>query len=96
MTVEDYILGDDSDLMEEDNEWVEGDATQQEVIALSFIDKGELTEFPTSGFGITNKLKSRYDRQRFLRDLEIELEGDGFVNPGIDLGDDLSDFKIIV
>jgi hypothetical protein len=92
----DYLTGENGDLLEENDEWVEGDSTEQEVIALLLVNKGELTEFPESGFGFERRIKQRYDVQNFLRELDIELDNDGFTNADIDISNGVENLKIYV
>jgi hypothetical protein len=92
----DVLLDENYDLAESGDEWVEGDSDQQDVELLVILQKGELTEFPFVGFGIERRLKARVDRQRFIRELKVELQNDGFTSAVININEDLSDFKISV
>lgn len=60
------------------------------------LQKGELKEYPTLGFGIDNYLKSTTTstRQRFISELQSELKSDGMINAKITVGNDLSTFEL--
>ena len=90
----DILLNEDFDLVDLGDEWEEGESDEQHVELLVLLQKGELKEFPFVGFGIETKLKGLIDKQKFIRDLKVELENDGYSNPSITVTDDISDFKI--
>lgn len=92
----DILLDDNHDLVEDGNEWVEGDSDQHDIDLLILLQKGELKQFPFVGFGIERRLKAVADKQKFIRELKVELENDGFKNPVITVNNDLSDFKITI
>lgn len=92
----DVLLDENYDLAEAGDEWLEGDSDAQDVELLVLLQKGENTEFPFVGFGIERRLKAVADRPRFIRELKVELENDGFTNAQISVSNDLSDFKIII
>ncbi len=91
----DILLDDNFDIIDDGEEWVEGDSDQQHVDLLLLLQKGEIKEFPHMGFGIEGRLNARYDAQSFLRPLEIELESDGY-SPEIELGETIKDLKISI
>lgn len=90
----DILLNDEFDLIDNGEEWAEGESDEQHVQLLTFLQKGELKEFPFVGFGIQRRLKGVPDKARFIRELKVELENDGYSNPTITVTDDISDFKI--
>lgn len=93
---EDILLDENFDLLEEDNEWVEGESEDVDVQLILLANKGENREFPFIGFGANKRLKGKFDKVKFVREMEIELERDGFVKPKITLGNTIVDFKIEV
>jgi len=90
----DILLDDDFDLQEQGGEWLEGESDEQHVELLVMLQKGELKEFPFVGFGIETKLKGIINKQKFIRDLKVELDNDGYTNPSIIVTEDISDFRI--
>ncbi len=91
----DILLNEDTfDLVDLGEEWDEGESDEQHVELLVMLQKGELKEFPFVGFGIETKLKGIINKQKFIRDLKIELENDGYSNPSIIVTEDISDFRI--
>lgn len=93
---EDILLDQDFDLLEDGDEWVEGDSEDTDVELIMLANKGENREFPFVGFGANKKLKGKFDAVKIAREIEVELELDGFVKPQIIIGDSMKDFKIIV
>lgn len=92
----DILLGSDFDLIDNGDEWEEGDSDQQHVELLTYFQKGELKEFPFVGFGLERRLKGVADTRKFIRELKIELEADGYNNPTVTVNNDLSDFKVSI
>ncbi len=92
----DYLLDDDFDLIADGDEWAEGESTEQEVQLIVLCNKGENTEFPTIGFGAAKRLKQRVNETKFLRELEVELEADGFEDPTIDVSNGIDNLYIEV
>jgi len=91
----DILLNKDTfDLEDLGEEWDEGESDEQHVELLVLLQKGELKEFPFVGFGIETKLNGVINKQKFIRDLKVELESDGYSNPSIIVTDDISDFRI--
>lgn len=92
----DTILSEDFDLQPEGEEWADGESDAQNGMLLSLFAKGENKEFPYAGFGAELRLKSPADKNKFLRDLKVELENDGYTDVEITLNDDLSKFEITI
>ncbi|TAG31878.1 MAG: hypothetical protein EAZ35_02180 [Sphingobacteriia bacterium] len=94
----DILLTDDFDLAEDPVTFdlIEGPSDQQHVQLLVTSDKNEWKENPHAGFGIHNFLKGKYDQVAFERELQIELEKDGYNNAEIIIGNSLADFKILL
>lgn len=60
------------------------------------VQKGEIKEYPTIGFGIDSYLKSGNaikDKQKFIAELTKELKSDG-IDARITINNDLSKFEI--
>ncbi len=94
----DLLLDDDFDLVEDPLtlDFVEDVSDDQHVQLLLISQKGENREFPFSGFNAISKLKARFDRTAILRDIEVELENDGYAEAEISLGEEIFDLQIIV
>lgn len=90
----DVLLNDDFDLIDDGTEWAEGESDQQHVQLLMLLNKGELKEFPFVGYGAVRKINKVLDKQKEVRDIKIELENDGYINPTLEIGDSLEDLKI--
>lgn len=69
---------------------------EQHVELLILLQKGELKELPFVGFGIEKRLKAVTDQRRFIRELKVEIEGDGYNSAVLDISPDLSTFKITI
>jgi hypothetical protein len=91
---DDILYDDDFDVIDEGEEWAEGESDQANAELLLLINKGELREFPFCGFGIEKRLKQVADRKIFVRDLKVELERDGYKNPTITATENLHDLKV--
>ena len=95
--MKDILLGETGDLLIENGDLVIGESSQQHVALLVELHKGELKEFPTTGFGINRYLKkSTSSLTRFTREIKIELEADGFNDAKINISEDLSNLEIDV
>lgn len=92
----DVLLNEDYDIIDDGEEWLEGESEDTDVELILLCSKGENREFVAIGFGINNQLKKRIEPQQFYRDMEVELENDGFAKAQIIEGDTLGDFKIII
>lgn len=90
----DILLDDDFDLQEVQGDWVEGPGDLQHVESMVMFNKGDNRDFPTVGFGISKRLKQRVDEKQFLRQLEVELDSDGYSSARVIPGTNLTDFKI--
>lgn len=95
--MKDVLLSESGDLLIQNGDLVIGESSQQHVGLLVELHKGELKEFPTTGFGISRYLKkSTASLTRFTRELKIELEADGFPDAKISISEDLSNLEIEV
>ncbi len=90
----DFLLDENGDIIDEGFEWSEGDSIQQDVEEIVLLEKGELREFPTLGFGIARRIRSKIDVQKFVRELKVELESDGIKNAKIYVDEQLTEFRI--
>jgi len=93
---EDILLDENFDLLEDGDEWVEGDSEDTDVQLILLANKGENKEFPFIGFGANKRLKGKLELAKFQREMENELELDGFIKPTITFGNNPLDFKIEV
>ena len=89
----DILLDDNFDLIDNGDEWAEGDSDDQHGVLLTITEKCEFKEFPFVGFGIQRRLKGVADRKRFIRELKVELESDGYENTDLIVNSVLSEFK---
>lgn len=92
----DMLLDDNYDIIDDGEEWVEGESEDTDVELIFLATKGENREFPFCGFEATKKLKKKFDEESEKRALKIELEQDGFMNPIIEFGSSIMDIKITV
>lgn len=93
----DILLDENGDLLIENGDFVIGDSDLQDVELIFHSQKGEFKEHPLVGFGAENYLKkSNNSIPEFIRDLELQLEFNGFENPEIDLSEGFEKIKINV
>jgi hypothetical protein len=92
----DILLDETFDLIDEGDEWAEGESDQQHVELLTLTNKGELKEFPFVGFGAKARLNGVANINRFTRELKVELENDDYSNPTLIINNDLSQFKVSI
>lgn len=91
----DVLLDENYDLIQSDDgyEWVEGDSDETDAELNILCEPGTNREFPFAGFGINKRINERYDPNSFIRDMQVCLENDGFINPKVSLNND-GTFKI--
>jgi hypothetical protein len=94
---EDILLTDEFELLEAGEDFAEEDSTQTDAMIVMEIMKGEVRYAPWLGFGMRERIRGVNNLQKFKRELKIELENDGHLDPEV-LGNnfDLSDLQIIV
>lgn len=92
----DILLDENFDIIDEGFEWAEGESDDQHVLLLMITEKGENREFPFVGFGVRNRLKGKFEREKFLRELDVELELDGYTDASVQLGSSILDLIITV
>lgn len=83
--MKDILLDENKDLRIENGDFVIGESTAQEIELILTAFKGEFKEYPLLGAEIIRKLKSRETTQGIRREINEQLEYDGF---------DWIDFKI--
>lgn len=81
----DILIDDNDDLLLENGDFVIGESDQQHVLQVIEQQLGETKEFPLVGFGAINYIKTRITEAEFKRDLKVQLNYDGYLNPTIDL-----------
>lgn len=94
----DILLDYELDLQEDPDtlDWVEDISDDQHVQLMVITEKGENREFPFAGFGAKNRLKGKFDKEKILRDLDVELELDGYTDATVELGNNILDLTITV
>jgi hypothetical protein len=91
----DILLDQNGDLLIVDGDLVIGNSEQQDVDLIFSSHKGEYKEHPLLGFGASRYLKkSNNNVEEFVRELELQLELNGFENPEIDVEKGLDNIKI--
>lgn len=91
----DIVLTEDYDLDFANGDFVVEPSDQQHVNCIFLAHPGEYKEFPAVGFGASRFLKkTTLAKQKFFRELTIQLQMDGYQNPEITT--DLTDLKIKV
>ncbi|MBL7868888.1 MAG: hypothetical protein JNM71_12810 [Flavobacterium lindanitolerans] len=84
-TNKDITLDDNFDLLIENGDFVVSPSDQQHVNCIFLAHAGEYKQFPLIGFGASRFLKkTTASKQKFLRELTIQLEMDGYVSPEIE------------
>lgn len=95
--MKDILIDENFDLVIENGDLATGDSEQQSLQLLLKSNKGDFKYSPQSGFGIDNYIKeTTNDLKQFERNLKVELEADGFTNPGLSFGVDLSNLEITI
>lgn len=91
----DVLLDENYDLSEEGDEWVEGESSDTDVELILLTERGENREFPFLGFGAENRVKTKANPVQFAREMQVQLEADGF-EPVIEVGVDIKNFKVSI
>jgi hypothetical protein len=81
----DFILDQEGDLLIRNSDFVIDFSDDQHVELLLSLNKGNLLEHPTTGYGIEQKLNSLFDLATSQRDIRLELERDGYEVKAIQL-----------
>ncbi|QEE51034.1 hypothetical protein FUA48_16055 [Flavobacterium alkalisoli] len=80
----DIALDENFDLMTENGDFAIIQSDQQHVNCIFLAHPGEYKQFPLVGFGASKYLKkSTASKQKFVRDLTLQLQMDGYANPEI-------------
>lgn len=91
----DISIDDNFDLIIENGDFVTGQSDQQHVNCIFMAHPGEYKQFPLVGFGASKYLKkSTETKQKFMRNLTMQLELDGYANP--EISNDLENLTIKV
>lgn len=94
----DILLDDELDLMEDPDtlDWVEGVSDDQHVQLMLITEEGENREFLFAGFAPKKRLKAKFDKEKVLRDLDVQLELDDYTDATVELGDNILELTITV
>jgi len=94
---QDILTDENDDLLFIDGDLVIGQSDEQHVRHIFFSHAGQWKENPRVGFGASRFLKGNENRKdKFIRELKIQLKNDGYENPEIDLSRGIEKFKIKV
>lgn len=81
----DFLLNDDGDMTIANGDFLIGDSEAQDVELLITSSKGAWKEYPLTGVGIAQLVKTRSTEVRIKRDINEQLTLDGFINIDIDI-----------
>ncbi len=90
----DILLDQNNDLAIQNGDFVVGLSDPQHVDLILQTNPGEWKEFPQVGFGVKGYLKSVENTVKFKRNLRIQLNFDGYINPRIDLSKGYKNLEI--
>lgn len=76
--MKDFLLDQNNDIRIENGDFVTGESTAQEIERILVGFKGSFKAFPLLGVEIGRKLKSRETAQEIQREVNEQLEYDGF------------------
>jgi hypothetical protein len=94
---QDIALDDEFALVSAGADFAEQDSTGTDAAIITLLQKGELRYAPWLGWGIKERLRGVANVTKATRELKVELENDGFVNPEVIINNaDFSDLQIIV
>jgi hypothetical protein len=94
---QDIILGEDGDILTQNGDLIIGESSYQEMAAIINSHPGEYRHSPITGFTISRFLKKTETPQvriRFVSELKVKLELDGFKNFKIDVKNGIKNFQI--
>ncbi|ROH98278.1 hypothetical protein EGI16_21615 [Chryseobacterium sp. G0240] len=92
----DILINENYDPLIRNGDFVIGESDRQHVIDITFAHPGEYKRAPMLGFAAVLQLKKNRNDNQFKRDLNIQLEYDGYNNPDIDLTGGYENLKINV
>ena len=81
----DILLGGDDDLLFEEGDLVVDESSEQEVGLIIRTNQGEWRASPLTGFGVGRRTREEVNRTLFARDLQGQLELDGFADAQVEL-----------
>ena len=87
---QDLLTDNNNDLIIKDGDFVIGDSDMQHIDHIIRANKGDFKESPLIGFGIaryTDATVSRIELDKFKKNLQIQLEYDGFSDITIEAND---------
>lgn len=90
----DLKVGEDYELEISNGDFVISESDRQHITDITFAHPGEFKAFPMLGFAAVLQLKKNPNKNQFKRDLNIQLEYDGYNNPDIDLSGGYENLKI--
>lgn len=71
-----------------------GNIDYQRCHMIIVLNKGEIKEYPTVGFGIDAKLKQPVNENQFKVDMEKELDSDGMISEVVIKNGNVLDFEV--
>ena len=83
MARKDIMLDDSNELIVKNGDFSIDSSDNQHVGIIFQAVKGEIRPNPSIGFGAKRYLKKIFKKSVFLRNLKVELEKDGYVDPEI-------------
>jgi hypothetical protein len=86
--VKDLLLDEDDDLLIEGGDLVVDESAEQEVGLLLRTNQGDWRNNPLTGFGLDRRTRNEVNRTEFARDLQGQLELDGFGTAQVELSAD--------
>ena len=92
----DIALDEDFVLISDGDDFAEADSDTTDADLICRLKKGQLRYAPWLGFGIEERLLAVSNETRFVRELKVELENDGFVNPEVDVSEGFENLKIFL
>ena len=95
MARKDILTDGNDDLLFVEGDLVIGDSDEQHIRHIFLMHQGENKESPLTGFGASRFLKnSSQSKQKFIRELQVQLKNDGYENSEIDLNKGIEKIKI--
>jgi len=82
---DDIVLDDNAELQLENDDFLVGDAANNYIRNIVTAHPGHYKEFPTLGVGASSLLHSDLNPQQIERAIRLQLEGDIFKKPDIDV-----------
>lgn len=73
----DFLIDDNGNFIIEDGDFKIGDSELQEVAEILTSNPGEFKEDPLIGAGLVKMMKSKYDSNRLISQIKVQLKRDG-------------------